>query len=73
MSKLILSFFSVQLAKIADTHHDTSELLITGVFSVARSFVPGNRCVMDTTIKDQCILTNVSAYQRWVRHKHERA
>ena len=87
-----LSFFSVFLANVDETHPGASELLTGGAISVARSFVPGNRCAVDKTIEETfmkhakshggsggCgagltgILTNVKAYQRWVKTTHERA
>ena len=44
-----LTFFSVVLANIEISHPD---LLKSGAISVARSFVPGNRCPVDKTIEE---------------------
>ena len=47
-----LTFFSVFLANIELTHPGSSELLKRGAISVARSFIPGNRCAVDKTIEE---------------------
>ena len=47
-----LTFFAVFLANIEQTHPGARSLLEKGAFSVARSFVPGNRCPVDKTIEE---------------------
>jgi hypothetical protein len=47
-----LTFFSVFLANIEISHPGATDLLKRGAISVARSFVPGNRCPVDTTIEE---------------------
>jgi hypothetical protein len=78
----------VFLANIEISHLGVTDLLKRGAISVARSFVPGNRCPVDKTIEETFIwhskshgggsaylsglLSNYDAYQRWVRAFHER-
>ena len=81
-----LTFFSVFFANIEISHPGATYLLKRGAISVARSFVPGNRCPVDKTI-EKCfmkhskshggggsagLLSNYDAYRRWVRVAHER-
>ena len=47
-----LTFFAVFLANIEQTHPGARTLLEKGAFSVARSFIPGNRCLVDKTIEE---------------------
>lgn len=47
-----LSYFSVFLANIEQTHPGATDLLKQGAISVARSFIPGNRCAVDKTIEE---------------------
>jgi hypothetical protein len=47
-----LMFFSVFLANIKIFHPGATDLLKRGAISVARSFVPGNRCPVDNTIEE---------------------
>ena len=47
-----LTFFAVFLANIEQTHPGARTLLEKGAFSVARSFIPGNRCPVDKTIEE---------------------
>ena len=47
-----LTYFSVFLANVDKTHPGARELLERGAFSVARSFIPGNRCPVDKTIEE---------------------
>lgn len=47
-----LTYFSMFMVNIETTHPGASELLKRGAFSVARSFVPGNRCAVDKTIEE---------------------
>ena len=47
-----LTFFALFLANIDETHPGASELLKAGAISVARSYVPGNRCAVDKTIEE---------------------
>ena len=47
-----LTFFALFLANIHETHPGASELLKAGAISVARSYVPGNRCAVDKTIEE---------------------
>ena len=84
-----LTYFSAFLANIDETHPGASDLIKQGAFSVARSFIPGNRCATDKTMEETFmrhakshggagegvsgILTNYQAYQRWVRTTHLRS
>ena len=84
-----LTFFAVFLANIEQTHPGARILLVKGAFSVARSFIPGNRCPIDKTIEETFIkhskshggtggcgaglVTGYKAYQRWVKTAHEKA
>ncbi|XP_068203606.1 uncharacterized protein [Palaemon carinicauda] len=47
-----LTFFSVYLANIDETHPGATELLKLGAISVARSYIPGNQCAVDKTIEE---------------------
>ncbi len=47
-----LTFFSVFLANVEETHPGATQLLKGGAFSVARSLIPGNRCAVDKTIEE---------------------
>lgn len=47
-----LSFFSIFLANIDTSHPGALELIKKGAFSVARSFIPGNRCAVDKTMEE---------------------
>ena len=47
-----LTFFAVFLANIEQTHPGARTLLEKGALSVARSFIPGNRCPVDKTIEE---------------------
>ena len=47
-----LTFFSVFLANIDYSHPGASELIQSGAFSVARSFVPSSRSAVDKTIEE---------------------
>ena len=47
-----LTFFAVLLANIECSHPGATEMLEQGAFSVARSFIPGNRSVADKTIEE---------------------
>jgi hypothetical protein len=47
-------FFSVFLASIKIFHPGATDLLKRGAISVARSFVPGNRCPVDKHPKLSC-------------------
>uniref|UniRef100_UPI00358E53D5 uncharacterized protein n=3 Tax=Myxine glutinosa TaxID=7769 RepID=UPI00358E53D5 len=83
------TFFSVFIANIETSHPGAEELLERGAISVARSFIPGNRCDVDKTMEETFmrhakshggggtgisgIMTNYSAYQRWVRTTHARS
>ena len=71
--------FSVFLTNVEQSHPDSSELIKSGTFSVARSFIPGNRCDVDKTMEETFmrhaksrggagtgitgLLTNINAYQ----------
>ena len=85
-----LSYFSVFLANIDESHPGALELVKAGAFSVARSFIPGNRADVDKTMEETFmrhakshggsagsgitgLLTNLNAYQRWVRSTHARS
>ena len=47
-----LTFFSVFLTNVEETHPGAKHLLEGGAFSVARSLIPGNRCAVDKTIEE---------------------
>lgn len=47
-----LTFFSVYLANIEETHPGATELLQLGAIGVARSYIPGNQCPVDKTIEE---------------------
>ena len=47
-----LSFFSVFLANVDDSHPGAIRLLQDGGVSVARSMIPGNRCPVDKTMEE---------------------
>ena len=47
-----LTFFSVFLANVEESHPGSTNLLEGGAFSVARSMIPGNRCPVDKTIEE---------------------
>ena len=57
-----LTFHSVFIANIDDTHPGASDLLKRGAISVARSFIPGNLCAVDKTMEET-----------WVRTTQERS
>ena len=47
-----LTYFSLFIANIETSHPGSTELLERGAFSVARSFIPGNRCDVDKTMEE---------------------
>ena len=47
-----LTFFSTFIANIEASHPDGTDLLKRGAISVARSFIPGNRCAVDKTMEE---------------------
>lgn len=47
-----LTFFSVFVANIEDSHPGATDVLQRGAISVARSFIPGNRCSVDKTMEE---------------------
>ena len=47
-----LCYFSLFLVNIEETHPGATELLKLGAISVARSFIPANRCTVDKTIEE---------------------
>lgn len=47
-----LSYFSIFIANIEVSHPGATELLKRGAISVARSFIPGNRCAVDKTMEE---------------------
>ena len=49
---IILPFLAVVLANIGSPHTGAAEMLEQGAFSVARSFIPGNRSAADKTIRE---------------------
>ena len=49
---MYLTFFSVFLTNIEETHPGDTDLLRMGAISVARSFVPGSQCPVDKTIEE---------------------
>ena len=46
-----LIYFSVFVAYLEETNTGATELLQRGAISVAISFIPGNRCAVDKTMK----------------------
>ena len=46
------AFFVLFLQNIEKTHKGATELLKRGAISVARSFIPGNRCQVDETMEE---------------------
>lgn len=47
-----LTFFSMFIANIEQSHPGSTDLLTRGAMSVARSFVPGSRSAVDKTIEE---------------------
>ena len=47
-----LTFFSVYMLNVDENHPGAEELLKRGAFTVARSFIPENRCAVDKTIEE---------------------
>ena len=47
-----LTYFSVCVANLDETHPGATELLQRGAISVARSFIPGNRYTVDKTTEE---------------------
>ena len=47
-----LTFFGLFIANIELSHPGSTELRRRKVFSVARSFIPGNRCTVDKTMEE---------------------
>ncbi|XP_046346792.1 uncharacterized protein LOC124127441 [Haliotis rufescens] len=84
-----LTYFSTFIANIETSHPGATDLMKRGAISVARSFIPGNRCAVDKTMEETFmrhakshggagagesgVLTNHDAYQRWVRTTHARS
>ncbi|KAL2091604.1 hypothetical protein ACEWY4_013867 [Coilia grayii] len=84
-----MTYFSAFFANIDYSHAGASDLIRLGTFSVARSFISGNRCATDKTMEETFmrhakshggtgeglsgILTNYKAYQRRVRTTHLRS
>ena len=50
-----LTFFAVFQANVEETHPGATRLLENGAFSVARSFIPGNRRAVDKTMEETFI------------------
>ena len=49
---MYLTFFSVFLTNIEETHPGATDLLKMGAISVARSFEPGSQCPVDKTLEE---------------------
>ena len=47
-----LTYFSVFVGNLDETHPGACELLQRGAISVARTFIPGNRCAVDKTMEE---------------------
>ena len=47
-----LTYFSLHLANLEISNPGATEKIKLGVFSVARSFIPGNRCPVDKTMEE---------------------
>ena len=47
-----MAFFSMFITNIETSHPGATELLRRGAFSMARSFIPGNRCEVEKTIEE---------------------
>ena len=75
------------IANLDYTHPGAVDQIKLGIFSVARSKIPGSRCAVDKTMEEMFmrhakskaagagisgIAQNYSRYQRWARTKHER-
>ena len=45
-----LAYFSIYMLNVDENHPGAEELLKSGAFRVATSFIPGNRRVVDKTI-----------------------
>ena len=52
ITELFSLFDTIFLANVSTSHPGSQALLERGVFSVARSFTPGNRCPVDKTIEE---------------------
>ena len=84
-----LTFFSQFIANLDFSHPGAVNEIKLGVISVARSFIPGNRCAVDKTMEETFmkhakskagagagisgITQNHGAYQRWVKTTHQRS
>ena len=82
-----LTFYSMFIANLEFTHPGAVDQIKLGIFSVARSMIPGSRCAVDKTMEETFmrhakskaagagisgIAQNHSGYQRWARTTHER-
>ena len=47
-----ITYFGVSIANLDISHPGAIDLIKLWVFSVARSFIPGNRCVVDCTMDE---------------------
>ena len=55
-----LCYFLLFFVNFKETHQGTTELLKLTAISVARSFIPANRCAVDKTLKKHlCDLPNL--------------
>ena len=84
-----LTFFAQFVANLDFSHPGSVQEIRMGVISVARSFIPGNRCSVDKTMEETFmkhaksrggsgvgitgITQNHAAYQRWIKTTHQRS
>ena len=47
-----LTFFLIYTLNVGENYPGAEELLKRGAFSIARSFIPGQRCAVDKTIEE---------------------
>ena len=60
-----MAFFSMFITNIETSHPGATELLRRGAFSVARSFIPGNRCEVDKTIEETFMKVQIQGW-KWI-------
>ena len=47
-----LTYFDVSITNLDISYPGAIDLIMLGVFSVARSFIPGSRCAVDRTMEE---------------------
>ena len=64
-----LCYFLLFFVNFEETHPGTTELLKSSAISVARSFIPANRCAVDKTLKKHlCDLPNLKQARAGCQH-----